>query len=62
MSYSRECHTYWCDKCGKECIIDWKNSGDIYFVLRCVKCGWERIYVALDDVTRRYGYKFEKRK
>ena len=57
MSYDRKCSTYWCDKCRGLCDIDWHKSGDIYFVLKCVKCDWKRIYVDLDDVTRRYGYK-----
>lgn len=55
MSYSRRCSTYWCDKCGAMCDIDWHNSGDIYFVLECSKCDWKRTYVDLEDVVRRYG-------
>jgi hypothetical protein len=55
MAYSRECSTYWCDKCGRECVIDWHNSGDVYFVLRCTKCPWKKTYVAQSDVVARYG-------
>lgn len=60
MSYDRDCATYWCDSCGRDCRIDWHNSGDIYFVLKCTRCNWSRDYVALDDVVRRYSYVLKK--
>lgn len=56
MPFCRASFTYWCDKCGRECVVNWKDSGDIYLVLKCTKCDWAKPYVELDDVARRYGY------
>jgi hypothetical protein len=54
MAYDRKCSTYWCDECGAECSMDWHNSGDIYFVLRCTgQCPWSKVYIALSDVVAR---------
>lgn len=53
MPYDRGCSAYWCDKCGRVCVMDWHNSGDVYFVLKCTKCPWTKIFVAQDEKLQR---------
>jgi hypothetical protein len=53
MPYDGGCSTYWCDKCSRECVIDWHNSGGVYFVLKCTKCPWTKVFVAQSDVADR---------
>ncbi len=54
MSYDCDCSVYWCDKCGRECVINWHNSGDWLLVLKCTKCDFTRDYISLEDVIRRH--------
>jgi hypothetical protein len=46
MPYSRECMTFWCDECGKECVVDWKASNEDVLVLACTNedCHFSRSY------------------
>lgn len=49
--HDKDCATFWCDECGHECRINWKESTDARLVLQCTRCFWNKVYVDVEKAN-----------